>query len=147
MGQFWPADKELLITGLKPPIRVNQSFDLFKINILCSRNRRHCKERCTVFPSLYISCLRVAQKFSIGLEPGEKRGNVICLSSLRSLLASHEVGTSVRGHGSSYLSSNTILDRCDLAPSVVSGGTASWLSQLFEDFSYRQTVKGNRVLI
>ena len=39
------------------------------------------------------------------------------------------------GKSFSYLSSNTSLDLWDLEPSVESGGTASWLSQPFEDLS------------
>lgn len=43
------------------------------------------------------------------------------------------------GKGSSYLSSNTSLDLWDLELSVESGGTASWLSLPFEDFSCRES--------
>lgn len=46
------------------------------------------------------------------------------------------------GKSSSYLSSNTSLDLVDLEPSVESGGTASWLSQPFEDFSCRDSKRG-----
>lgn len=45
----------------------------------------------------------------------------------------------------SYLSSNMSFDLWDLEPSVESGGTASWLSQLFEDFSCRGSKLENEV--